>query len=162
MAAEDHEDMELKRRLRPHIYGGRAKARDFSSDAAQDVVDQHAHAIPSNRVEAAIFDQVASAESETAEVVEGDAVVNAVAEAVTEGAKGVAAEGATVRGLVMVRCIPSGTTAADVLAFFSNGSLASPRLQVLGGVRGIHLAFPRAVGAAVSYTHLTLPTILLV
>ena len=135
VAAEDHEDMERTRRLKPHIYGARHKSREpsFANGYTTNVV-------PSSRVEAAMFDQVAQAE----------------AEAVVDAADAVAARNLTEsRGLVMVRNIPAGVTPADLVAFCNEPAAAAAVADtesavargVLGGEQGIHLIVPDSATA---------------
>ena len=109
--------MERTRRLKPHIYGARHKSREPTFANGYTI-----SALPSNRVEAAIFDQVAHAEAEAVE------------------------SSTAPRGLVMARNLPAGVTPAELVTFFNEPAAAagagSARARsgcVLGGERGVHL-----------------------
>ena len=128
LAAEDHEDMEYKRRLKPHIFGARAKSRE--PNFANGYTTSGVAATPADPFEAAIFDQAA--------VVQADPQGEAAGEA--------AGEAEPMRGIVMVRSVPARVTAAELVAFFDKPAVAagvgSDRAlsgRVLGGERGVHL-----------------------
>jgi hypothetical protein len=137
VAAEDHEDMEHKRRLKPHIYGARAKSREpnFGNGYTTGTLP-----VATSPMESALFDRSLE------ESMVGSAEESVSAEGPVEQ-----------RGLVMVRAIPAGATPADLVAFFDGwdgaaaeagtGSARAPSGLVRDGERGVHLLLPNG-GAA--------------
>ena len=102
-------------------------------------------AVPTNRVEAAIFDRVAEAE-----IAEGGGAAAKGSSGVLEGGGNVAeSRGVAVAapeplgsGIVMIPSVPMGVTAADLVAFFDAPSDSTPAPEsgrVLNGVCGVHL-----------------------
>ena len=112
LAAEDHEDMEYKRRLKPHIFGARAKSRE--PNFANGYTTSGVAATPADPFEAAIFDQAA--------VVQADPQGEAAGEAAGDAA-GVPAPRALRK---LLRCGSRRVSETDRSSWLSGGPTTPP------------------------------------